>query len=155
MERAGRVAVSVTADVSDEGPAARAITKPRHELGPVDLLINIAGIVSPVGPAGEIEPDCGGGPWRSTSAARLLSTQLVLPEMVGRRRGRIVNLSGRARGVPVAACVSTAAWSLRAQRHGGRPTQMRRSVRSNGHRADVVLPRRSVSIVVAWSDRYE
>jgi hypothetical protein len=36
----------------------------------------------------------------------LLSTQLVLPEMVGRRRGRIVNLSARARGVPVAACVS-------------------------------------------------
>jgi NADP-dependent 3-hydroxy acid dehydrogenase YdfG len=56
--------MSVTADVSDEGPAARAITKPRHELGPVDLLINVAGIVSPVGPAQEIEPDCGGGPWR-------------------------------------------------------------------------------------------
>lgn len=36
----------------------------------------------------------------------LLSTQLVLPEMVGRRRGRIVNLSARARGVPAAACVS-------------------------------------------------
>jgi hypothetical protein len=33
----------------------------------------------------------------------LLSTQLVLPEVVGRRRGRIVNVSGRARGVPVAA----------------------------------------------------
>lgn len=68
MERAGRVAVSVTADVSDEGPAARAITKPRHELGPVDLLINIAGIVSPSARRGRSNPtvvaDHGGQPPR-------------------------------------------------------------------------------------------
>ncbi len=72
--------MSVTADVSDEGPAARAITKRRHELGPVDLLINIAGIVSPVGPAREIEPDCGGGPWRSTSAARCCTRSSSSPK---------------------------------------------------------------------------
>jgi hypothetical protein len=43
---------------------------------------------------------------------------------------------------------------LRCGRLGTGWRQMRRSVRSNGHRADVVLPRRSVSIVVARSDRY-
>jgi NAD(P)-dependent dehydrogenase (short-subunit alcohol dehydrogenase family) len=87
IETAGGVAASATADVSDDGAVAQAITKLRHELGPVDLLVNNAGIVGPVGPTWEIEPDR----WWRTMEVNLrgtsLCTQLVLPEMVHRRRG--------------------------------------------------------------------
>ncbi|HET6686454.1 MAG TPA: SDR family oxidoreductase, partial [Jiangellaceae bacterium] len=96
IEAAGGVAASATADVSDERAAATAITKLRHELGPVDLLINNAGIVGPVGPAWEVDPDTW---WRTMEVnlrGTLLFTRLVLSEMVGRRRGRIVNLSSHA-----------------------------------------------------------
>ena len=96
IEAAGGVAASTTADVSDEWAAATAIAKLRHELGPVDLLINNAGIVGPVGPAWEVDLDAW---WRTMEVnlrGTLLCTQLVLPEMVGRRRGRIVNISSHA-----------------------------------------------------------
>jgi len=96
IETAGGVAASATADVSDDGAVAQAITKLRHELAPVDLLVNNAGIVGPVGPTWEIEPDRW---WRTMEVnlrGTLLCTQLVLPEMVHRRRGRIVNISSHA-----------------------------------------------------------
>jgi NAD(P)-dependent dehydrogenase (short-subunit alcohol dehydrogenase family) len=96
IEAAGGVAASATADVSDEWAVAQAITKLRHELGPVDLLINNAGIVGPVGPAWEVDRDEW---WRTMEVnlrGTLLCTQLVLPEMVGRRRGRIMNISSHA-----------------------------------------------------------
>jgi NAD(P)-dependent dehydrogenase (short-subunit alcohol dehydrogenase family) len=96
IEAAGGVAASATADISDDRAVSRAVTKLRHELGPVDLLINNAGIVGPVGPTWEIEPD---GWWRTVEInlrGTLLCTQLVLPEMVGRRHGRIVNISSHA-----------------------------------------------------------
>lgn len=96
IEAAGGVAASAAADVSDERAAATAITTLRHELGPVDLLINNAGIVGPVGPAWEVDPDTW---WRTMEVnlrGTLLFTRLVLSEMVGRRRGRIVNLSSHA-----------------------------------------------------------
>jgi NAD(P)-dependent dehydrogenase (short-subunit alcohol dehydrogenase family) len=72
IETAGGVAASATADVSDDGAVAQAITKLRHELGPVDLLVNNAGIVGPVGPTWEIEPDR----WWRTMEVNLRGTLL-------------------------------------------------------------------------------
>ena len=69
----------------------------QNTLGPVDLLVNNAGVVGPVGPL-----------WRSRTAEAwwstmdvnlrgvLLASQLVLPTMVSRRRGRIVNITSQA-----------------------------------------------------------
>jgi NAD(P)-dependent dehydrogenase (short-subunit alcohol dehydrogenase family) len=96
IEAAGGVAVAASADLSDPEAAATAVKKLRHELGPVDLLVNNAGICGPIGPAWEV----GEEDWWRTVEVNLrsvsLCSRLVLPEMVARRRGRIVNLTSQA-----------------------------------------------------------
>jgi NAD(P)-dependent dehydrogenase (short-subunit alcohol dehydrogenase family) len=96
IEAAGGDAAAACADLSDPNAAATAVDKLRHELGPVDLLVNNAGINGPVGPAWDVpEEDW----WRTIEVnlrAVTLCSRLVLPEMVSRRRGRIVNVTSQA-----------------------------------------------------------
>jgi NAD(P)-dependent dehydrogenase (short-subunit alcohol dehydrogenase family) len=58
--------------------------------------VNNAGILGPIGPAWDVDA----GEWWQTMEVNLrgvlLSTQLVLPEMTARRRGRILNLASQA-----------------------------------------------------------
>ncbi len=96
IEAAGGVAAAASADLSDPEAAATAVDKLRHEFGPVDLLVNNAGISGPIGPGWEVpEQD-----WWRTIEVNLrsvdLCSRLVLPEMVARRRGRIVNVTSQA-----------------------------------------------------------
>src|SRR4051794_34276040 len=51
IEAAGGVAAAACADLGDPDAAATAVDKLRHELGPVDLLVNNAGVNGPIGPA--------------------------------------------------------------------------------------------------------
>jgi NAD(P)-dependent dehydrogenase (short-subunit alcohol dehydrogenase family) len=96
IEAAGGAAVAACADVSDPEVTATAVDKLRYELGPVDLLVNNAGINGPVGPAWEVpEPEW----WHAVEVnlrGVMLCSRLVLPEMVSRRRGRIVNVTSHA-----------------------------------------------------------
>ena len=96
VEESGGVAVAATADVADPRAAAAAIAQLRHQLGHIDLLVNNAGVSGPVGPAWEVAED----DWWHTVEVNLrgveLCSRLVLPEMVARRRGRIVNITSRA-----------------------------------------------------------
>jgi NAD(P)-dependent dehydrogenase (short-subunit alcohol dehydrogenase family) len=95
IEAAGGIAAATSADLSDPDAAAPAVDKLRVELGPIDLLVNDAGIGGPAGPLWEVrEQD-----WWRTVEVNLrgvtLCCQLVLPEMVARQRGRIVNVTSR------------------------------------------------------------
>jgi 3-oxoacyl-[acyl-carrier protein] reductase len=88
----GRQTVSIQADVSVSGEVDRLVAQVRERLGPIDILINNAGIIRPQ-PVEEIrESD-----WDELIAVNLKScfllTQAVLTEMRARRWGRIVNLS--------------------------------------------------------------
>jgi NAD(P)-dependent dehydrogenase (short-subunit alcohol dehydrogenase family) len=49
IEAAGGVATAASANLSDPESATTAVDKLRHELGPVDLLVNNAGVSGPVG----------------------------------------------------------------------------------------------------------
>jgi NAD(P)-dependent dehydrogenase (short-subunit alcohol dehydrogenase family) len=96
IEESGGVAISVTGDVSDPKSASEAVRGIRQQLGPIDLLVNNAGILGPIGPAWEVDPDLW---WRAMEVnvlGTLLFARLVLPEMIARRRGRIVNVSSQA-----------------------------------------------------------
>jgi NAD(P)-dependent dehydrogenase (short-subunit alcohol dehydrogenase family) len=93
IEAAGGFAAAASADLSDSEAAATTVDKPRPDLGPVDLLVNNAGISGPAGPAREVpEQD-----WWRTVEVNLRSVErcsrLVLTEMVDCGRGRIVNVT--------------------------------------------------------------
>ncbi len=92
IERLGRRAVVVQADVSISADVARLVRVVESQLGPVGILVNNAGVTRPQ-PIDEIsEQD-----WDKILAVNLKSmflvTQAVLPNMRAARWGRIINLS--------------------------------------------------------------
>lgn len=98
IRRDGGKAMDVTADVSDAHAVAEMVAAVERELGPVDVLINNAGlaIIRSIDDLTEEEFD-------RTIAVNLksafLCTKAVLPGMRARKWGRIVNISsGAARG---------------------------------------------------------
>jgi len=96
IEAAGGIAVAAIADVSDPRQLATAVSCVREQLGAVDVLINNAGMVGPIGPLWEVDAN----EWWTTIDVNLrgivLASRLVLPAMVRRRRGRIINITSQA-----------------------------------------------------------
>jgi 3-oxoacyl-[acyl-carrier protein] reductase len=94
----GKRAVAVAADVSLRQPVMEMIAQVEHELGPVDILINNAGIAITRGVDDLSEEDFDRTIGVNLKSA-FLCTRAVLPSMRARRWGRIVNISsGAARG---------------------------------------------------------
>ena len=92
IEAAGGRATAAPADVTDRAAVERAVAAAERALGPVDLLVNNAGTVTALGPFWETDPDVW---WRDAEVhvrGAVLCTRAVLPGMVARRRGRIVNV---------------------------------------------------------------
>ena len=115
IEGAGGVALAIAADVADEGAAAETVASVERALGPIDLLVNNAGVIGPLTATEDADP----AQWWRTLEVNLrgpyLYARAVLSGMVQRRRGRIVNLSSLAGvfAVPYAGayCASKAALS--------------------------------------------
>ena len=90
--QAGRLALSLPADVTERGAADRCVAATEAELGPVDILINNAGVFV-WRPFLRLTPE----EWDRVIATNLTGAanfcRAVLPGMVERRRGRIVNVA--------------------------------------------------------------
>jgi NAD(P)-dependent dehydrogenase (short-subunit alcohol dehydrogenase family) len=90
------------------------MTEVARSFGPVTILVNCAGTCGAIGPLWEIEPD----DWRRDVDASLLGTFLcaraVLPAMVARRSGRVINVSSYAaiRATPCIAAYGAAKAAL-------------------------------------------
>lgn len=98
----GGRALAHTADVTDRQAVEQAVAAIERQFGPVDLLINNAGQAKPFGPLAEIDPDEW---WRCLEVnlrGPLLCSHAVLPRMIRRRRGRIINVASGAgtRAIP-------------------------------------------------------
>ena len=90
---AGGRAVAIVADVTGRAVVELAVRETVERLGPVDLLVNNAGLGGPYGPIGMVDPDAW---WRAQSVhvrAPLLFMSAVIPAMVARGGGRIVNVA--------------------------------------------------------------
>jgi NAD(P)-dependent dehydrogenase (short-subunit alcohol dehydrogenase family) len=113
IAQAGGKAVAFAADVTDWSAIEKTAYEVEAKLGPVDLLVNNAGIVGVPGPLWEADP----ASWWQVVDVNLrgpfLCTRAVLPRMVQRQRGRIINVaSGAALGmIPYGSsyCISKAA----------------------------------------------
>ena len=95
---AGGHAIAVAADVSQADAVAQMVQRVKSDLGPIDILINNAGIAITRGIEDLSETD-----FDQTIAVNLksvfLCTQAILPMMRNKGWGRIVNISsGAARG---------------------------------------------------------
>ena len=91
--RGGR-AVAVVGDMADPKTPARAVKEAQRTLGDIDILINAAGIQSPIG----LFPDNCLEAWEQAIQVNLMGPvrliHAVLPGMMTRRRGKIINFSG-------------------------------------------------------------
>ncbi|MCC6626805.1 MAG: SDR family oxidoreductase [Chloroflexi bacterium] len=86
----GRAALGLQADVADDARMAAVVAQVEDELGPIDILINNAGISS-VAPAEDLDPVA----WRRVVEVNLTSLFLLAQQvgrrMLARRAGAIVN----------------------------------------------------------------
>lgn len=69
------------------------VAEVEHQLGPVDLLVNNAAVISPLGPSWTVDPDEWWHLFEINVRGSFLCAHAVLPSMVARRRGRIVNVA--------------------------------------------------------------
>lgn len=99
----GGAAESVTADVSRPDDVARVMDTARRVFGNIDILVNAAGIYGPIGPLWEADIQR----WIDALHVNLVGTFLccraAVPDMLRRRWGRIINLSGGGATAPLPA----------------------------------------------------
>jgi NAD(P)-dependent dehydrogenase (short-subunit alcohol dehydrogenase family) len=107
--------LAVRADISRPPDVARMLAAVLARFGPVDILINNAGVVWPLGRSWLVDPDA----WESAVSINLFGAvrciQAVLPDMLRRRYGRILNLSSGAAsgaGMPSASAYSASKAAL-------------------------------------------
>lgn len=96
IEGAGGHAIALPADVTDQHAIERVVAQVERQLGPVDLLVNNAGIIWPSDLVWEVNPDQW---WRCMDVnlrGSFLCARAVLPGMIARHRGRIINVSSGA-----------------------------------------------------------
>ena len=96
IKKAGGKALAHTADVADEGQVEDLVLATERWLGPPTILVNNAGVLDPVGPLAVTD----GVSWLKNIAINVggtyLVTRAVLPGMIDRDYGRIVNISSGA-----------------------------------------------------------
>ena len=87
-------AVALPADVACRGEMGRVASKAEKGLGPVSVLVNAAGVYGPIGPLVENSLDA----WTQAVSVNLFGTlyalHAVLPGMIARRKGSVINFSG-------------------------------------------------------------
>ena len=94
--------IAVRADVSDQASVTDMVSRVERELGPIDVLVNDAGISGPqeTRPIWEEDP----GEWWRVFEINVLGAYLccraVLPAMVKRGAGRIINVGNGAAYLP-------------------------------------------------------
>jgi NAD(P)-dependent dehydrogenase (short-subunit alcohol dehydrogenase family) len=110
---AGGRAAGFPADVADRLAVESVVRQVEQMLGPVSILVNNAGVTGRVGPIWEIDPE----DWQHTLDLNLNGTlwctRAILPGMIARRQGRIINVASGSALAPIpygtAYCVTKAA----------------------------------------------
>lgn len=92
----GGEALSLATDITDKAAVAALMRATETHLGPVDLLVNCAGAAKPFGPTWEVDANEW---WRTVETnlkGPLLCSNAVIPGMIERGQGRIINIASGA-----------------------------------------------------------
>jgi NAD(P)-dependent dehydrogenase (short-subunit alcohol dehydrogenase family) len=100
VEQTGTTAVAVVADVTDPEAVARTVAAIERNAGAISVLVNNAGSLRAIGPLWETDP----GDWWSDVMTSLAGAynfcREIVPRMIARGEGRIVNLTSYAGARP-------------------------------------------------------
>jgi len=93
IESSGGRALAVAGDVANRQDVARVVASAEREFGPTTVLVNNAGVTGPFGPVWISDPD----QWWDAQAVIVRGTLLfmcaVMPGMIARRAGVVINVS--------------------------------------------------------------
>lgn len=112
IQALGRRAIAVPCDLTDKAQVAAAVAAVREHLGPVDILVNSAGMGFSAKTI-EMDDDIWERVLRLNLTAPYYCLKAVLPDMIARRWGRIINIASTSSKV---AYLYTAAYT--ASKHG-------------------------------------
>ena len=115
VEKAGRKAISIQADVRQTSGIQKLVKETNAQLGPIDILVNNAGSLVQRLPLLSITEERWEEVVNLNLKSVLLCSQAVAPSMVERKAGSIVNIvsiAGRNGGGPGAGAYSTAKGGL-------------------------------------------
>lgn len=114
IRSSGGDVLAVTSDVSSENDVRSLFNQAREQFGPIDILINNSGIMGPTAAVGDIQL----ADWERTMAVNLTGAFLccreVAPQMIERKKGRIINISSMAgrRGYPLRSPYAASKWAM-------------------------------------------
>jgi NAD(P)-dependent dehydrogenase (short-subunit alcohol dehydrogenase family) len=92
IENAGGLASAVVGDVTDQASVHAAVNTIEARFGPISVLVNNAGVGGPIGPVAQGDPEDW---WRAVEVnlrGPIITTHAILPGMLTRRRGTIINV---------------------------------------------------------------
>jgi 3-oxoacyl-[acyl-carrier protein] reductase len=93
IEAAGGRALAVAGDVSKREDVAQVAAAAEKEFGATSVLVNNAGITGPFGPVWVMNPDEWWGAQEVIVRGTLLFMNAVMPGMVKRRKGSVINIA--------------------------------------------------------------
>ena len=101
LEKSGGKGTALSADISNVNQVREWIKSVEQKLGPIVLLVNNAAVAGPAGPTWEADPEA----WWHTQEVNLrgsfLCCHAVLPGMIARKKGRIINVASAAGTISV------------------------------------------------------
>jgi NAD(P)-dependent dehydrogenase (short-subunit alcohol dehydrogenase family) len=102
IAQSGGHGYSVVTDVTNQSAVEQAVQQTEAQWGPIDLLINNAATAAGLGKIVDIDPKQWWLDVETSVRGSLLTTHAVLPGMIARQRGRIINVASRQGIVPLA-----------------------------------------------------
>lgn len=116
IEALGRRALVAPCDVTHAPAVERTVARTLEAFGRIDILVNAAGVTGPVEtPVQDITVEDFKFVLETNIVGTFLPIKHVLPGMIARRYGKIVNISGTSglRGYKYRAAYSSSKWALR------------------------------------------
>lgn len=102
IESAGGQALAVPCDVTDPPQVDRLVDTAEQHFGPTELLFNNAGRFNAIGGLWQCDPQEWWADVTCNLRGPMLTCRAVLPRMIQRNRGLIINMSGGGSTVPLA-----------------------------------------------------